>query len=241
MDIKIEKKKYWVPKKYWPWLGGGTVIVAVLVWLATGNFASTLKVERRGLSIGNVEKKEFNDYVSVDGQVVPIQVVQVSPEEGGIVVERVVEEGAKVRKGDVLVRLSNTNLDLEILQAESELAEKQNMLRNTHITMEQDKLANQKEEVQLEQDVTTKRRAYEHQEKLYKERLVSREDYLKAKEEYELASKSLALVKQKLKKDAQLRQSQVDQMGDNLAAMQKNVLLVRQRKERLEVKAQTDG
>lgn len=241
MDIKIEKKKYWVPKKYWPWLGGGTVIVAVLVWLATGNFASTLKVERRGLSIGNVEKKEFNDYVSVDGQVVPIQVVQVSPQEGGIVLERVVEEGAKVKKGDVLVRLSNTNLDLEILQAESELAEKQNMLRNTHITMEQDKLANQKEEVQLEQDVTTKRRAYEHQEKLYKERLVSREDYLKAKEEYELASKSLALVKQKLKKDAQLRQSQVDQMGDNLAAMQKNVILVRQRKERLEVKAQTDG
>ena len=241
MDIKIEKKKYWVPKKYWPWMGGGTVIVAVLVWLATGNFASTLKVERRGLSIGNVEKKEFNDYVSVDGQVVPIQVVQVSPEEGGIVVERVVEEGAKVRKGDVLVRLSNTNLDLEILQAESELAEKQNMLRNTHITMEQDKLANQKEEVQLEQDVTTKRRAYEHQEKLYKERLVSREDYLKAKEEYELAYKSLALVKQKLKKDAQLRQSQVDQMGDNLAAMQKNVILVRERKERLEVKAQTDG
>ena len=241
MDIKIEKKKYWVPKKYWPWMGGGTVIVAVLVWLATGNFASTLKVERRGLSIGNVEKKDFNDYVSVDGQVVPIQVVQVSPQEGGIVLERVVEEGAKVKKGDVLVRLSNTNLDLEILQAESELAEKQNMLRNTHITMEQDKLANQKEEVQLEQDVTTKRRAYEHQEKLYKERLVSREDYLKAKEEYELAYKSLGLVKEKLKKDAQLRQSQVDQMGDNLAAMQKNVVLVRQRKERLEVKAQTDG
>ena len=66
-------------------------------------------------------------------------------------------------------------------------------------------------------------------------------EQLKAKEEYELSSKKLSLVKQKLKKDAQLRQSQVDQMGDNLAAMQKNVLLVRQRKERLEVKAQTDG
>ena len=85
MDIKIEKKKYIIPKKYWGWTAGGTVIVAALVWLATGNFASTLKVERRGLSIGKVERKEFNDYVSVDGQVVPIQVVQVSPEEGGIV------------------------------------------------------------------------------------------------------------------------------------------------------------
>lgn len=241
MDIKIERKKYLVPKKYWPWLGGGTVVLALLIWLATGNYASTLKVERRGLNIGNVEKKEFNDYVSVDGQVAPIQVVQVSPEEGGIVLERMVEEGAKVKKGDVLVRLSNTNLDLEILQAESELAEKQNMLRNTHITMEQDKLANQKEEVQLMQDMTTKRRAYEHQDKLYKERLVSREDYLKAKEDYDLAAKSLALVKEKLKKDAQLRRSQVDQMDDNLSAMQKNVILVRQRKERLDVRAQTDG
>ena len=195
MDIKIEKKKYLVPKKYWPWIGGGTVIVAVLVWLATGNFASTLKVERRGLSIGKVERKEFNDYVSVDGQVVPIQVVQVSPEEGGIVRERVVEEGASVKKGDVLVRLSNTNLDLEILQAESELAEKQNMLRNTHITMEQDKLANESEEAQLAQDVITKRREWEIQEKLYKDRLVSREEYLKAKEDYELSSKKLLLVK----------------------------------------------
>lgn len=241
MDIKIERKKYLVPKKYWPWLGGGTVVLALLIWLATGNYASTLKVERRGLNIGSVEKKEFNDYVSVDGQVAPIQVVQVSPEEGGIVLERMVEEGAKVKKGDVLVRLSNTNLDLEILQAESELAEKQNMLRNTHITMEQDKLANQKEEVQLMQDMTTKRRAYEHQDKLYKERLVSREDYLKAKEDYDLAAKSLALVKEKLKKDAQLRRSQVDQMDDNLSAMQKNVILVRQRKERLDVRAQTDG
>lgn len=241
MDIKIEKKKYLVPKKYWPWLGGGTVVLALLIWLATGNYASTLKVEKRGLNIGSVEKKEFNDYVSVDGQVAPIQVVQVSPEEGGIVLERMVEEGAKVKKGDVLVRLSNTNLDLEILQAESELAEKQNMLRNTHITMEQDKLANQKEEVQLMQDMTTKRRAYEHQDKLYKERLVSREDYLKAKEDYDLAAKSLALVKEKLKKDAQLRRSQVDQMDDNLSAMQKNVILVRQRKERLDVRAQTDG
>lgn len=241
MDIKIERKKYLVPKKYWPWLGGGTVVLALLIWLATGNYASTLKVERRGLNIGSVEKKEFNDYVSVDGQVAPIQVVQVSPEEGGIVLERMVEEGAKVKKGDVLVRLSNTNLDLEILQAESELAEKQNMLRNTHITMEQDKLTNQKEEVQLMQDMTTKRRAYEHQDKLYKERLVSREDYLKAKEDYDLAAKSLALVKEKLKKDAQLRRSQVDQMDDNLSAMQKNVILVRQRKERLDVRAQTDG
>ena len=84
MDIKIEKKKYLVPRKYWAWIGGGAVLVAVLIWLGLGNFSSTLKVDRKGLSIGTVEKAQFNDYVSVDGQVVPISVVQISSEEGGI-------------------------------------------------------------------------------------------------------------------------------------------------------------
>ena len=115
-------------------------MIAVLIWLGLSNFSSTLKVDRKGLSIGTVEKAQFNDYVSVDGQVVPISVVQISSEEGGIVLEKVVDEGAHVNKGDVIVKLSNSNLDLEILNAESELAEKQDMLRNTQISMEQDRL-----------------------------------------------------------------------------------------------------
>ena len=74
MDIKIEKKKYLVPRKYWAWIGGGAVLITVLIWLGLSNFSSTLKVDRKGLSIGTVEKAQFNDYVSVDGQVVPISV-----------------------------------------------------------------------------------------------------------------------------------------------------------------------
>ena len=134
-------------------------MIAVLIWLGLGNFSSTLKVDRKGLSIGTVEKAQFNDYVSVDGQVVPISVVQISSEEGGIVLEKVVDEGAHVNKGVVIVKLSNSNLDLEILNAESELAEKQDMLRNTQISMEQDRLNNSNEELSLSQDVITKRRS----------------------------------------------------------------------------------
>ena len=128
MDIKIEKKKYLVPRKYWAWIGGGAVLIAVLIWLGLSNFSSTLKVDRKGLSIGTVEKAQFNDYVSVDGQVVPISVVQISSEEGGIVLEKVVDEGAHVNKGDVIVKLSNSNLDLEILNAESELADRKSVV-----------------------------------------------------------------------------------------------------------------
>lgn len=241
MDIELKKKKYILPRKYWPWAGGGLLVIVILVWLATSNFSSTLRVDRRGLNIGTVENAQFDDYVSVDGSVVPIQVVQISPEEGGVVLEKTVEEGAHVKKGDVIVRLNNSNLDLEILNAESELAEKQNMLRSTQLSMEQDNLNNRNEALQLKMDVQTKRRAYKHQAALKKEELNSREEYLKAKEDYELAVQKEELIQQRLKKTNELNRSQVAQMTGDLASMRKNVELVRQRKAKLDVRSTIDG
>ncbi|MBR2291315.1 MAG: HlyD family efflux transporter periplasmic adaptor subunit [Prevotella sp.] len=241
MDKIIEKDKRFYVRKYGPYAAGALVLVALLTWLGMSNFTSTLKVDRRGLSIGEVKNEQFNDYVSLDGQVAPIQVVQVSPEEGGIVVERVVEEGAHVNKGDILVRLSNSNLDLQILQAESELAEKQNMLRNTQISMEQDRLNNQNEKLSLEMDVQRKQREYSHQKQLYDERLVAKEDYLKAEEDYQLSQRKHQLIIKRLKEDEKFRSAQVDQMQDNLDAMRKNVLLVRERKEHLNIRSQISG
>ncbi|MFW5543548.1 MAG: biotin/lipoyl-binding protein, partial [Prevotella sp.] len=241
MDIEIKQKKYWVRRRYWPWIGGGLMIAALLVWLAIGNFTSTLQVDTRGLSIATVADAQFDDYVSLDGNVVPIQVVQISPEEGGVVVEKVVDEGSRVHKGDVIVRLSNSNLDLEILNAESELAEKQDMLRNTQLSMEQDQLNNRTEAAQLAMDEQTKKRALNHQATLQKEQLNSREDYLKAKEDYELAVEKNHLIRQRLSKSAQMRRAQMEQMSDNLASMQRNVELVRQRKAKLDVRSSIDG
>ena len=179
MDIKLEKKKG-IQKKHIPYIIGGAALVVILGSIIFGNHASTLKVDARGLNIGEVKEEQFNDFVRVDGQVQPITVVQLSPEEGGIVREKVVEEGAQVKKGDVIIRLSNSNLDLQILNAEAELAEKQNFLRNTQVTMEQDKLANETERAQYTMEVRRAQRAFNQQEQLYKEDLIAKEDYLKA-------------------------------------------------------------
>lgn len=122
MDIQLEKKKG-IQKKHIPYIAGGAVVILLLIWIIFGNHASTLRVEASSLNIADVTYGKFNDYIRVNGQVQPISVVQLSPEEGGIVQEKVVEEGAHVKKGDVILRLSNSNLDLQILNAESELAE----------------------------------------------------------------------------------------------------------------------
>lgn len=243
MDIQIEKKKGLraIKPKQWAYIGIGAVLAAAVIWLTTSDLASTYRVDKRGLNIADVKEGQFDDFVRVDGRVLPISTVQISPEEGGIVMEKIVEEGAKVHKGDVILRLSNSNLDLQILNAEAELAEKQNILRNTQISMEQDRLNNRNEQAQLDLEVTRKHRAYEQQKRLYDEKLIAKEDYLQAKEDYDLAVRRQTLVNQRLDQDSIYRLSQVDQMEDNLANMQRNVTLIRQRKDHLNIVSPIDG
>lgn len=244
MDIKIEKKKGWkallTTKKGLPWLGGALFVVFVL-WLLLRDNSSTLRIDARTISIGEAVRGEFNDFVRVTGQVQPITTVQLSPLEAGIVDRLVVEEGTSVRKGDVLVVLSNTGLTLEILNSEAELAEKQNILRNTLISMEQEKLSLRQDKAQLDLDVARKRRAWEQYDELYRNRLVSREEWLQAKEDYELAEKKRELNVERQKQDSLYRSVQVEQMEDNLDNMRRNMQLIRERIGNLQVKSPIDG
>lgn len=239
MDRQIEKKSFL--RRYAWYIAAAAVLAALLVWIVLGTTANTMTVDASDITISDVTRGKFDDYVRLNGQVLPIQVVQISPEEGGIVREKVVEEGTRVRKGDVILRLSNSNLDLQILNAEAELAEKQNLLRNTQVAMQQDRLNNRTEQATLDTDCDRKRRAYEQNARLYKERLISKEVYLQSREDYNLARRKQSLISQRLKQDSLYRHVQMAQMEDNLDNMRKNVLLVRDRKNKLEVRSAIDG
>lgn len=239
MDRQIEKKSFL--RRYAWYIAAAAALAALLVWIVLGTTANTTTVDATDITISDVTRGKFDDYVRLNGQVLPIQVVQISPEEGGIVREKVVEEGTRVRKGDVILRLSNSNLDLQILNAEAELAEKQNLLRNTQVAMQQDRLNNRTEQATLDTDCDRKRRAYEQNARLYKERLISKEVYLQSREDYNLALRKQSLISQRLKQDSIYRHVQMAQMEDNLDNMRKNVLLVRDRKNKLEVRSAIDG
>ncbi|WP_417096216.1 efflux RND transporter periplasmic adaptor subunit [Leyella stercorea] len=239
MDRQIEKKSFL--RRYAWYIAAAAALAALLVWIVLGTTASTMTIDATDITISDVTRGKFDDYVRLNGQVLPIQVVQISPEEGGIVREKVVEEGTRVRKGDVILRLSNSNLDLQILNAEAELAEKQNLLRNTQVAMQQDRLNNRTEQATLDTDCDRKRRAYEQNARLYKERLISKEVYLQSREDYNLALRKQSLISQRLKQDSIYRHVQMAQMEENLDNMRKNVLLVRDRKNKLEVRSAIDG
>lgn len=243
MDIKIEKKKGWravLRKKNIPY-ALGLLLVVLVVWLLAKENTSTLRVNTATITVSNVQEGEFNDYVSLNGSVQPITTMQISPLETGVVERIVAEEGTAVKAGDVILEMTNKQLSMQILQSEADLAEKQNILRNTLISMEQERLALRQEMLQLDLDVTRKYRVYMQNKELYADELIAREEYLQSKEDYELAMNRRDLVRERQKQDSLYRTVQVAQLDENLRSMQLNMQLIRERVGNLQVKAPIDG
>ena len=243
MDIKLEKKKGWraiFQKKNLPY-AAVVVLIGFIGWLILRDNSSTLRVDAGLVNIATVEQGEFNDYVRLTGSVQPMTTVQLSPLESGVVERIVAEEGTQVKRGDVILEMSNNSLSMQILQSEADLAEKQNILRNTMISMEQERLALRQEKLQLDLEVSRLKRTFEQNQSLYNDKLLAREDYLRSKEDYELAVRKRDLVLERQQQDSLYRTSQVSQMEESLRSMQLNMQLIRQRVDNLKVKAPIDG
>lgn len=240
MDRKIEQGKG-IKSKHIPWIAGGVFVLTVAGWLIFGDHSSSLKVDSRTITIETTEDGLFNDFVRVNGIVQPITTVQLTPMEGGIVEEKIVEEGASVKKGDIIIRLSNPQLNIQILESEASLAEKENFLRNTRVQMEQEKLNIRRDRLTTSMELGRKKRKYEQNKILYEEKLLSKEDYILSKEDYDLAVKNSELIYERQIQDSIFRALQVTNMEINLESMQRNMTLVRERIDNLNVKSPIDG
>ena len=243
MDRVLEKKKgiaLVFSKKALPYWFGGLMVIFIM-WLILRDDSSTLRVNGDTLTVNEVRAGEFNDYIRISGQVVPMTTIQLSPRESGIVEEIVMEEGSQVKAGDVIVRLSNDNLDLEILNSEANLAEKENNLRNTLIEMEQQKMEVSLQILQLETNVKRKGRELESQKRLFDDGLIGKEEYLRSEEDYTLNLKQLEVTIARAHNDSIFREVQVKQMEESLDNMKQNMQRIRRRKENLNVKAPMDG
>ncbi|HLP72003.1 MAG TPA: HlyD family efflux transporter periplasmic adaptor subunit [Bacteroidales bacterium] len=240
MDRPIEKKKGLQKKHVWYIIGAAVLLGLVYMAFFTDR-TSTYKVEADKLIIESVTEDQFNDYITVPGTVEPITTIFLDAQEGGRVEEKVIEEGSMVRKGDVILRLSNPDLYLNILNSEGDLAYKENMLRNTQIAMEQDKLQIKRELVTLGYDIERKTRNFHQNEILIKDSLISKEEYLRSKEDMEMAIRSKELFIERQTQDSIFRSVNVETMKNDLVNMRRNLSLVKDRVKNLDVTAPVDG
>lgn len=236
-----------ITRRY-PHLKKITIITLITAVAVTGGVlawrearTSTFRADSRDLIIADVTNRTFDDYIRVSGHVETGVVVQVSALETGIVEHKTVEEGAMINAGDIILTLHNPNLRQQILDSEAQLAEKQNMLRDTEIAMEKDRLQIKQDLLTTRTELNRKHRLLQQQESLLAENLTSREDYLHAKEDYDLAVESMNLLRERQRQDSIYRSVQVGMMRESLANMHQNLLLVRQRADNLNIRATHGG
>ena len=240
MDKAIPKKKG-LQKKHFGYIVIGLAIIVLVYMAFFADRTSTYKVEKDKLIIETVTEDQFNDYITVPGTVEPITTVKLDADEGGRVEEKLIEEGSMVKKGDIILRLSNPDLFLNILNSESLLAEKENFLRSTQIEMEQEKLQIKRELVTLKYDIERKARNFQQNETLIKDNLISKEEYIRSKEDLDMANQSKDLYVERQKQDSVFRSVNVETIKKDLQNMRNNLDMVKKRVENLNVRATVDG
>ena len=240
MDRIIEKEKGLKPKTI-ILIIASLAVVALIVKLILMSGTSTFRAEKDKVTISEVENGSFKDYISLIGTVEPIKTIFLDVDEGGKVTEKIIDEGEMVKKGDVIFRMVNNDLNLQILNTESQLAYQSNELRNTLIGMEQQKISNKQQLLNIDYELIRLKRNYEQNNSLYEKGFVSKEVYLTSKDNYELAERDRELRFERMVQDSIFRENQKLSMNSSLKNMQQNLAMVRQRLDDLNVKAPADG
>jgi len=240
MDKVIEKKKGLRPKHI-IWAVGVLVLGFLMYKVFFSQTGSTFRAEKDKLTISAVEDGQFNDYITVIGQVEPITTIYLDAIEGGQVEERFIEEGTMVKKGDVILRLENRQLYQTILNSEASLAEKENYLRNTRIGFETELIQSRKNILDNQYRLTRKQRTFEQYKALFNDELISKEDFLQSKEDFEYEKNMLEINKLKAKNDSLIRVTSMQTLETDMKKMRQMLVLVRERLDNLNVKAPVDG
>ena len=239
MDRAIQKKK-WTPKR----LGmiGLAAFILILVLVAIfGDHSSKLNIKTERITISIVSKGPFQEFIPVTGTVIPIKTVYLDAMEGGRVETLYLEAGADVKEGDKILKLGNTDLILNVLNREADLAEQSNALRSTRLQMEQNRLSLQSQMMELNYDIKKQKRAYERSQVLISKKLISQEDFEEIEDQYQYLIQKQALTLENFEKDSLFRTIQISSLEVALERMQENLKLIKLNMENLDVKAPIKG
>jgi HlyD family secretion protein len=239
MDRKIEKKG--ISKKY-IWLGIiGILVLLALLKIIFGDKSTKLNVDAEKITIREVIYDKYQDYISVNGIVEPIKTIYLDAIEGGRVEEILIEEGNMVKKGDIIIKLSNDNLVLDISSNEAMVARAINDLKTTRLNLENQKISLKTQILNLQYLLKKLERTYNYNLKLLENNHISKEEYQYSKEQYELTLQQLELQKQKYIHDSLYMITRIASDERSIDRMQNNLELTRKRLENLNIRAPING
>jgi len=240
MDRRIEKKTS--PWKRARWIGL-VVVVAILAYLlaqALGQGRS-LSVNSGRIEISSVTEGTFEDFIPLRGRLEPRSTVYLDAIEGGRVEEILVEDGALVRQGDLIVRLSNTNMQLEVLGREAAVTEQLNNMRTIELQLEQNRLAHKRNLVEIDYQIVRLSRDLERQRELVAKNLISQADFDATEDELNYYQKRREVTLESQASDARMQEQQLTQLRQANDQLEASLAFARKNLDGLNIRAPLDG
>lgn len=225
-------------------LYGGTALAALLFagWLVTTLLAGrSLSVDSGRIVVAPVTVGTFEDFIPARGRLVPRSTVYLDAVEGGRVEQVLVEDGTLVRAGDPIVRLSNTNLQLEVLGREAAVTEQLNFMRTLELQLEQNRLAHKRNLVEIDYQITRLMRSIQRQRNLAEKELVSQSTLDELQDELTYFQNRRAVTLESQATDARLQEEQLRQLRAASTQLETSLALARNNLNDLNVRAPVDG
>lgn len=240
MDRKIEKKT-WTTKRI-------LTVAAILAFLGLSIYAfwfmdvrSTLNVDRDKITISEVRENTFQEFIQVTGAVQPIQTIYLDAIEGGVVQQVFLESGTMVQEGDTILTLTNSSLQLQVMQQTSGLYDQINNVRNSRLNLEQNTLQLQEQLANAKSQMEILKAQYDRQQTLMQRDMISKEEFQTTKENYEYQTRRYELTYESYKKDSVQTITQMQQLNNSEQRMYQNLEAVQQILDNLAVTAPITG
>jgi len=223
-------------------IGGGAFIVILILFViysSTGN--SKLNVENERITVSSVKTGNFQENIPVNGVVLPIKTIYLDAIEGGRVEERFVEDGAMMKKGEPIIRLSNTDLELSLVNQETQVYNLLTQIQRTQNASRQNTINRLNELTNVKNSLKEAKRKYDLNSKLYEKGAIGRQDYEESRNNFDYQKERMELTKRVLDQDSVSSKQETNQARESYQRTRKALELMRRKVEDLVVKAPVDG
>lgn len=240
MDIPIEKKRFSNSKLIK--IGLAVLIVALILYViifSSGN--SKLNVETERLSISTAQMGVFQENIPVNGVVLPITTIYLDAIEGGRVEEKYVEDGAVMKAGEPILRLSNTDLELSLVNQETSVYNLLTQMQISQNAARQNTINKLNQFTDVENSLIESERIYNLNKKLYEKGVIAKQDYIRSENDYNYQKERVQLANQILKQDSVATKQEQEQIQSSYQRTQNALELMRRKVADLVVKAPVDG
>ncbi len=240
MDIPIEKKRFSNSKLIK--IGLGVLLIALILYVIIfSSGSSKLNVETERLSINTVQEGIFQENIPVNGVVLPITTIYLDAIEGGRVEEKYVEDGTIMKKGDPILRLSNTDLELSLVNQETSVYNLLTQMQISQNAARQNTINKLNQFTDVENSLIESERIYNLNKKLYDKGVIARQDFIRSENDFNYQKERVELANQILKQDSVATRQEQSQIQSSYQRTQNALELMRRKVADLVVKAPVDG